>query len=43
MKITVADGILIKDMNLKVFNSVAFKHLQDFREQKKYIKVVTFS
>ena len=43
MKITVVDGILIEDMNVKFFNSVEFKHLQDFREQKKYIKVVTFS
>ena len=43
MKITIVDGILIEDMNVKVFNSVPFKYLQDLREQKKYIKVVTFS
>ena len=43
MKITVVDGILIEDMNVKFFNIVPFKYLQDFREQKKYIKVVTFS
>ena len=43
MKITIVDGIFIEDMNMKVFNSVAFKYSQDFREQKKYIKVVTFS
>ena len=42
MKITIVNSILIEDMNVKVFNTVTLKYLQGFRQQKKYIKVVTF-